>query len=133
MAPKSKKTNFEEVDVDEKEIQSMETSENDRFSIEEEFNKAQVRLEKQKFHLRWATGVGALVAVMVLIGLEYLILQHMKDLPDDIAGDLVLLAVSPIFAITAIVVSVSIGVFGIKLGNFSKTAQVIGNASGGLG
>ena len=39
-----KKLNFEENHVDEKEIQSMETSENERFSIEDEFNKARVRL-----------------------------------------------------------------------------------------
>ena len=138
MAPKSKKTNLEE--VDQKKVKSAGIPrESNRFAIADDFYKTLVRLEVQKLYLRWSICLVAFIMIIALSCLEYKVLQYIGASSDN-AGDLIFtsrdlifLAVSPIFAITAIIISVLISVFRVNVDDAGKAAQIIGGTSSGLG
>ncbi len=138
MAPKSKKTNLEE--VDQKKVKSAGIPrESNRFAIADDFYKTLVRLEVQKLYLRWSICLVAFIMIIALSCLEYKVLQYIEASSDN-AGDLIFtsrdlifLAVSPIFAITAIIISVLISVFRVNVDDAGKAAQIIGGTSSGLG
>ena len=80
-------------------------------SHEEDLAKVLVRMEKQKLLLRWGTSAVGLLVLVAAGVLEWLVLRHIMD-PHSKTGDLfVVLAVSPIAAITLIVIFALIGVF----------------------
>ena len=131
MAPESKKINFE--GLDEEEIEPMEIAkEPDKFIGEGDLYKVLYRLERQKIYLRGLACSVAIATVFVLGFLEYEILQRIEFLSTT-PGDLIFLVVSPIFAVTAIVVSFLISVFRVNVDNVGKATQIIGGTSSGLG
>ena len=88
-----------------------------RLGIEDDFHRALVRIEKQKVKLRWAVCVVALLVVIGLAGLEWLILCHIMFSYKEPSDLFVVLAVSPIAAVTAILIAMSVGVFSGYRGN----------------
>ena len=86
-------------------------------------------LQKQKRRLRRIISNIAFGIVGFLLILECVVLGYIYNLEASDAGDLTFLAVSPIFAIAAIVVS---GLLGVFRANVDDAGKVIGGASSGI-
>ena len=113
--------------IKEQETKPKEPSEEfSTFVSDGDFDKVRYDLEKQKLHLRRVISIIAFGIVGLLIILECVVLGYIYSLGPRDAGDLIFLAVSPIFAIAAIVVS---GLLGVFRANVDDAGKVIGGAS----
>ena len=109
-------------------------SEMERISAEDDFNRNFVRLEKQKFWLRWTVCVVALLVVIGLSFLEWRILCYLMFSFGEPSDLFVVLAVSPIAAVTAITIALLIGVFrGFRGNEMDGTANTASKLFGGNG
>ena len=105
-----------------------------KFRGEGDFHKIQYSLERETFHLRWIACSAALIIVGLLVALECVIIKDI-DFSSADPGYLIFISISPIIAVTAIVVSILFSVFRVKVdsvGDASKAAQIISSASSGL-
>lgn len=76
-----------------------------------EFARVQVQIERQKVYLRWGASVVGLIVLIAAGVLEWIILWHIMDSDSDKGELFFILAISPIAAITVIVIFGLIGVF----------------------
>ena len=126
MPPPPKKPPLEKIKDQEPPLPTEPSKEISTFVSEGDFDKVRYDLEKQKLRLRWVISIIAFGIVGLLIILECAVLVYMYSLGASDAGDLIFLAVSPIFAIATIVVS---GLLGVFRANLDDAGKVIGGAS----
>ena len=129
MPPPPKKPPLEKIKDQEPPLPKKPSEEFSTFVSEGDFDKVRYDLEKQKLHLRRVISIIAFGIVGLLIILECVVLGYIYSLGTSDVGDLIFLAVSPIFAITAIVVS---GLLGVFRANVDDAGKVIGGASSGI-
>ncbi len=126
MPPPPKKPPLEKIKDQEPPLPTEPSEEISTFVSEGDFDKVRYDLEKQKLHLRRVISNIAFGIVVFLLILECVVLGYIYSLGPRDAGDLVFLAISPIIAVTAIVVS---GLLGVFRANVDDAGKVIGGAS----
>ena len=102
--PSRKPAIQEQMALDKGDLDKERVAWNDSFTL-------QVKAEKQKIFLRWIVVCLSVIALVLLVVLEVFVLCKILETPRPKGQSWVVLAISPIVAVTTIIVFLIIGVF----------------------